>query len=481
MMMLFLIGPPLVAASVAIAVRPYRTWVGWVNVIAAGLSMAVSLAAALATATGAPPSLAQAVAARFDALSALLAVCIAFVMLLASSLGPGLADQRDDPSARTFRVFINLFAATMLTAVTVQNVALMWVAIEATTITSAMVIPLRRTKASVEASWKYILICSVGIALAFAGTVLAYFDFVATAGQVPDSLNWNVLRAAAPSLHPEPLQLAFAFILVGYGTKAGIAPMHTWLPDAHSEAPSPISAMMSGVLLAVALYAIARWKVVVDGAVDPRFTTGLLLGFGMVSMIIGTFSLVIQRHYKRMLAYSSIEHMGLVSIGLALGPAGVFAAWLHVVNHAVAKSMSFLLAGRILHRYGTAEIRKVSGLLQAMPWTGALFAAGILALVGLPPFGLFVSEFLLVRAAVAGHHLWLAGGILLLLLTAFISLMGHLNQMLYGNVPAGVPVGERRDWPVLALAGSAALLVALGVTVPGPVSALIDQCAGLLP
>jgi len=333
----------------------------------------------------------------------------------------------------------------------------------------------------VEASWKYILICSVGIALAFAGTVLAYFDFVATAGQVPDSLNWNVLRAAAPSLHPEPLQLAFAFILVGYGTKAGLAPMHTWLPDAHSEAPSPISAMMSGVLLAVALYAIARWKVVIDGAVDPRFTTGLLLGFGLVSMIIGTFSLVIQRHYKRMLAYSSIEHMGLVSIGLALGPAGVFAAWLHVVNHAVAKSMSFLLAGRILHRYETAEIRKVSGLLQAMPWTGALFAAGVLALVGLPPFGLFVSEFLLVRAAVAGHHLWLAGGILLLLLTAFISLIGHLNQMLYGNVPAGVPVGERRDWPVLALAGSAALLVALGVTVPGPVSALIDQCAGLLP
>jgi hydrogenase-4 component F len=480
MMILFLIGPPLVAASVAVAVRPYRTWVGWVNVIAAGLSLAVSLAAALATATGAPLSLARAVAARFDALSALLAVCIAFVMLLASSLGPGLADQRDDPSARTFRVFINLFAATMLTAVTVQNVALMWVAIEATTITSAMVIPLRRTKASVEASWKYLLICSVGIALAFAGTVLAYFDFVATAGQVPDSLNWNVLRAAAPSLHPEPLQLAFAFILVGYGTKAGLAPMHTWLPDAHSEAPSPISAMMSGVLLAVALYAIVRWKVVIDGAVDPRFTTRLLLGFGVASMIIGTFSLVIQRHYKRMLAYSSIEHMGLVSIGLALGPAGVFAAWLHVVNHAVAKSMSFLLAGRILHRYETAEIRKVSGLLQAMPWTGALFAAAVLALVGLPPFGLFVSEFLLVRAAVASHHLWLAGGILLLLLTAFISLIGHLNQMLYGNVPAGVPVGERRDWPVLALAGSAALLVALGVTVPGPVSALIDQCAGLL-
>jgi hydrogenase-4 component F len=482
MMMLLLIGPPMIAATLAAIVRPYRTWVGWANVIASGLSLAVALVVALAIATGVPAAVARAaLAARFDALSALLAVCIAFVTLLVSALGPGLADERDDPSARTFRIVINAFAVTMLAAVTVQNVALMWVAIEATTITSAMVIPLRRTKASVEASWKYILICSVGIALAFAGTVLAYFDFVATAGQVPDSLNWSVLRAAAPSLHPEPLQLAFAFILVGYGTKAGLAPMHTWLPDAYSEAPPPISAMMAGVLPAVALYAIARWKAVIDGAVDPGFTTGLLLGFGVVSMIVGTFSLVIQRHYKRMLAYSSIEHMGLVSIGLALGPAGVFAAWLHVTNHAVAKSMSFLLAGRILHRYEAAEIRKVSGLLQAMPWTGALFAVAVLALVGLPPFGLFVSEFLLVRAAIAARHLWLAGAILVLLLTAFISLIGHLNQMLYGNVPAAVSVGERRGWPVLALAGAAALLVVLGVTLPGPVSALIDQCVGLVP
>jgi hydrogenase-4 component F len=467
MLLFLLLAPPLVAASVAALVTPYRTWVGWFNVGAAAVSLAASIAAAV-------------VMGPYDSLSALLAICIAFVTLLVSALGPGLGDERDDPAARRFRLFINAFSVTMLYAVTVPNVALMWVAIEATTITSALLIPLRRTRASVEASWKYILICSVGIALAFAGTVLAYFDFVATAGQVPDSLNWNVLRAAAPSLHPEPLQLAFAFILVGYGTKAGLAPMHTWLPDAYSEAPSPMSAMMSGVLPAVALYAIARWKAVIDGAVDPQFTTGLLTGFGLASMIVGAFSLVIQRHYKRMLAYSSIEHMGLVSIGFALGPAGVFASWLHVVNHAVAKSMSFLLAGRIVDRYGTAEIGKVRGLLLTMPVTGTLFAAGVLALVGLPPFGLFISEFLLVRAAVAGGHGWIAGAILLLLVTAFISLIGHMNKMLYGEVPAGVRIGERRGWPVLALIGSAAVLVALGVILPAPVSVLIDQCVSLL-
>lgn len=479
---LFLLAPPLAAASITIAVKPYQRSVGWLTVAAS----AVSFAAALAMAAGlvanghAAPAVSGVGLLRVDALSAVMAVSIAFVTLLASAFGPGL-DAADDPvQSRRFRIFSTAFTFTMLAAVTLQNVALMWVAIEATTITSAMVIPLQRTKASVEASWKYILICSVGIALAFAGTVLAYFDFVATAGDVPNALDWGVLRAAAPALHAPLLQLAFAFILVGYGTKAGLAPMHTWLPDAHSEAPSPLSAMMSGVLLAVAMYAIARWKAVVDAAAGGAFTTHLLIGFGLASMAIGTFSLVIQRHYKRMLAYSSVEHMGLVGIGLALGPLGVFAAWLHVVNHAIAKSMSFLLAGRILHRYDTTEIGRVTGLLRAMPWTGSLFALGVLALVGLPPFGLFVSEFLVVRAAIVAHRYWTAGIVLLLLLTAFVSLVNHLNRMLYGDVPERVSIGERRGWPVFALAASACLLVVLGVALPAPLSALLRQCAGLL-
>ena len=204
---------------------------------------------------------------RVDALSALLALCVTFVAALAAWLGPGLgADEGlDGARVRRFRIFANLFAFTMLAAVTTNNVAVMWVAIEATTITSAVLIPLHVTKASVEASWKYILIGSVGIALAFVGTVLAYFDFVSLAGAHGSALlNWTVLRAEAGAMHPQVIQLAFVFILIGYGTKAGLAPMHTWLPDAHSEAPAPLSAMMSGVLLAVALYAILRWKAVVE-------------------------------------------------------------------------------------------------------------------------------------------------------------------------------------------------------------------------
>lgn len=474
--------PPLLAAAISLAAGRRVRLIARASV----LLNSVSLGAGVWLATAVVRRNAAVTAAngfwRVDSWSAILVVCITGATWLASAFGPGLAgaDDYDAASTRRFRVFTNAFALTMLLAVATNNVGFMWVAIEATTITSAIVIPLVRTKESIEASWKYLLICSVGIALAFAGTVLAYFDFVSTAGSLPGALNWTVLRSAAPSLHPELIRLAFAFLLVGYGTKAGLAPMHTWLPDAHSEAPAPMSAMMSGVLLAVAMYAIARWKAVVDAALGTSFAGDLLLGAGLLSVAIGTLSLVIQRHYKRMLAYSSVEHLGLVGVGLGLGPLGAFAAVLHLVNHALAKSMAFLLAGRILQRYRTTEIERVTGLLRAMPWTGSLFAIAVLALVGLPPFGLFVSEFLLVRAAVLSGHLWAAAAVLLLVLIACVALLGHMNRMLYGAVPDGIEVGEPREWRILPLAGCAVLLVVLGLLLPPPATALIDRTVAAL-
>jgi hydrogenase-4 component F len=368
----------------------------------------------------------------------------------------------------------------MLLAVTTDNVALMWVAIEATTITSAILIPLHRTKASVEASWKYILIGSVGIALAFAGTVLAYFDFVSLTGHREHALNWTLLMEVAPTLHPDVLRLAFAFLLVGYGTKAGLAPMHTWLPDAHSEAPAPLSAMMSGVLLAVAQYAILRWKTVVDLAGGAAFTNPVLVTLGLASVGIGALSLVPQRNYKRMLAYSSVEHSGLICIGFTFGPAGIFASLLHLLNHAAAKSMSFLLAGRILRRYRSTELDAVSGVLQAQPATGTLFAAGVLALMGLPPFGLFISEFLLFRAGFAAGQPWVTTAALLLAAVAFVALAGHLVHMLYGPAREDVPGGrEAMPFALAPLALCAAALVVLGLYLPDAVSGLLQRIAGI--
>ena len=415
---------------------------------------------------------------RVDGLSALIAGCIAAVAGLAMLPWPGMEKGPADPGrSRVFRIFGSLFTLSMLVAVTINNVALMWVAIEATTIASAILIPLHRSKASVEASWKYILIGSVGIALAFAGTVLAYFDFVSRLGRREDALNWTLLMEVAPTLHPDVLRLAFVFLLVGYGTKAGLAPMHTWLPDAHSEAPAPLSAMMSGVLLAVAQYAIIRWKAVVDAAGGPAFTNQVLMALGLLSIAIGALSLVRQQNYKRLLAYSSVEHSGLICLGLTFGPAGVFASLLHLLNHSLAKSMSFLLAGRILARYHSSDVDRVSGLVRTMPATGPLFAAGVLALMGLPPFGLFVSEFLLFRAGFASGHVMAAATALLLVGVGFVGLAGHLARMLHGPAPDGVAAGERGWWMLAPLAMSVIVMVALGLLLPDVVARLIGRIA----
>lgn len=477
-----LLGPPLLAALLAAAVKPYRRGVGWAT---AGLSL-LPVAAAVdlwrrvlagEVLTAGPQEF-----LRADALSTLLALGVSAVGALAAWLGPGIdGDDGYEPAqARRFRVFGSLFTFTMLFAVIANNVGFMWIAVEATTITSAVLIPLKATKASVEASWKYILIASIGIALAFGGTVLGYFDFVSLAGRQEAALNWTVLMAAAPRLHPEVIQIAFVFTLVGYGTKAGLAPMHTWLPDAHSEAPAPLSAMMSGVLLAVALYAVIRWAAVANAAVGRGFTDGLLIAVGVLSITIAAFSLVVQENYKRMLAYSSIEHMGLVCVGLALGPLGAAAAMLHLLNHTLTKSTLFFLAGRVQRRYGTTEIGGVSGLLTVMPWTGGLFAAGMLAVMGLPPFGLFISEFALFRAGFAAGRPWLMGVVLALLVVAFVSMIGHLNRMLYGAPAPGVSPGEGRVWPLIPLAACVLALVVLGLTLPAPVQILLDRIAEII-
>jgi len=479
---LALVGAPLAAALAAALVRPYFRGVGAAGALLSTLSLVAALRLAGQVLAGATPTWGPSDMMRVDALSALLAVCVAFVAALAAWLGPGLGrDERYTPAqARRFRMFSSLFAFTMLIAVTANNVAIMWVAVEATTIASALLIPLHVSKASVEASWKYILIGSVGIALAFVGTVLGYFDYVHLAGERESALNWTSLMTAAPSMHPRVMSLAFVFIVIGYGTKAGLAPMHTWLPDAHAEAPAPLSAMMSGVLLAVALYAIIRWKVVVDLAVGSALPDRLLLVLGLASLAVAALSLVGQRQYKRLLAYSSIEHTGLMCVGLGLGPLGAFAALLHLVNHAVAKGMMFLLSGRILDRYHTTEMGEVSGLLRAMPVTGGLFAAGMLALAGLPPFGIFFSKLSLVRAGFATGHPWLMALVLVLLLAAVVAMLAQINRMLYGAPPAGVRVGESNRWGLVPLALCAILLVAFGLGGFGAFQTLLDRAVEIV-
>ncbi len=483
MLFILLLLPALLAALLAFVVRPYRAFVGWTSALLSLISLGAALAfIALALVGGDAPTYSPGQIFRADSLAALLMVCVAAVATFTLFLSPGLggATPYDAAQLRRYQIFINLFIAAMLLAVSTNNVGIMWIAVEATTIFSAFIIPLTLTKASVEASWKYIMIGSVGIALAFAGTVLGYFDFVTQAAHVENALNWTVLLATAPRLHPAVMRLAFVFLLVGYGSKAGIAPMHTWKPDAYGEAPAPLAALMSSALFAVAMYAILRWKVVVDATVGGGYTDNLLFVLGILSLLIGSFSVVLARNYKRMLAYSSIEHTGLICLGLGLGPLGVFAALLHLVNHTAAKSLVFFLVGNIERTYGSPLIENVRGLLKVMPWTGGLFAAGLLALIGLPPFGLFITEFALFRAGFALNHPWLMGAALALLAVAFVAFISHLNSMLYGQPPASVTVGDVGGWRIAPLVLSVAMLVVLGLTLPTPLATLLNQIVAIV-
>ena len=419
---------------------------------------------------------------RVDALSALMVAIITFLGAIASLYAVGyIRAELDDTHLARVRLFFSLFHLflfTMLAAVTTDNLGVMWIAIEGTTLATVFLVNLRRSRTSLEAAYKYLILSSVGIALAFIGTALVYYVGAASAGEI--AVNWSTLRAAAASLNRDVIRVAFVFIIIGYGTKAGLAPMHTWLPDAHSEAPAPISALMSGVLLNVGLYAMLRFKAVVDIALGPEFAAHLLIGIGLLSLLVAAAFLVRQRNYKRMLAYSSVEHIGIICLGLGFGGYwGVFGALFHVVNHALSKSLLFILSGNILLKYHSAEIDDVRGLLRAAPWTGALFVAGTLALVGLPPFALFVSEFLIFRAGI-GSYPWAAAAGVLLLVIVFGGMLASVNRMLYGEPPAALTRGDPLRLWLAPLALNFALLIVLGLTLPPPFEAALKQALQVL-
>ncbi|MBI5031342.1 MAG: hydrogenase 4 subunit F [Chloroflexi bacterium] len=418
---------------------------------------------------------------RVDALSALMVIVITLLGSVAALYSLGYMRVEFDDAhlaqTRTFFALFHLFIFTMLVAVTTDNLGVMWVAVEGTTLATVFLVNLHNTRTSLEAAYKYLIVSSVGIALAFLGTALMYY---AGAAQGEIAVNWNALRTAASSLNPQVVRLAFVFILIGYGTKAGLAPMHTWLPDAHSEAPAPISALMSGVLLNVGLYAVMRFKAIVDASIGVEFASRLLLGAGLLSLAVAAIFLLTQQNYKRMLAYSSVEHMGIVCLALGFGGYwGIFGALLHLVNHALSKSLLFIVSGNILLKYHTTEISDVRGLLRSAPLTGGAFLVGILALIGLPPFGPFISEFIIFRAGLESNA-WIAVIGIVLLVIVFAGMLLSLNRMLYGAQPENLPCGDTLRWSLAPLAVNFALLLILGLTLPPAFVNALEQIVKVL-
>ncbi|MDE1819667.1 MAG: hydrogenase 4 subunit F [Euryarchaeota archaeon] len=419
-----------------------------------------------------------------DALSGVLLLLLAIVGLASVVYSVDYLGWEDSPHPvslerlRRYHTFVLLFLFTMFLVAEANNLGLLWIAVEGTTLCSALLVGFYHTKRAVEASWKYLVLCTVGLVFALFGTLLLYLASEASVGPAGASLDWNVLITLAPKLDPGLVRLALVFLFIGYGTKAGFAPLHVWLPDAHSEAPTPVSALLSAGLLKCAVYALLRVDAITVRMPGFSFATWLFLGFGLLSVLLAALFILVQRDLKRLLAYHSVEHMGIISIGIGFGGfLGLFGALFHMINHAATKATLFLAGGNLSASAHTKDLEEVSGALTALPATGTVLLVGGLALAGVPPFSVFTSEFLILTAGFASGD-WAASALLLLALAiVFGGLMMHLMRALLGARPhQGFSTVPRRFLATaLALGLLFPIVVGLGLLLPSPLSELLRQ------
>lgn len=349
---------------------------------------------------------------------------------------------------RLYHSMYQLFSFTMLVGLTTNNLGIIWVAMEAATLTTVLLVSVYRTAASLEAAWKYFILCGVGIAQALFGTVLLYMAADKVLGPEHATLLWTSLSDIKGLLDPTIMTLAFVFLLIGYGTKIGLVPLHSWLPDAHAEGPTPVSAVLSGLLLNVAMYAVLRCKVLTDGALGTQMAGQLMMGFGLLSVVVAAFFLSRQKDVKRMFSYSSIEHMGLITFAFGMGgPVASFAGLLHMTVHSLVKSAIFFTVGHATQKAGTQVMSEIRGLIKVNPTVGWGLMLGVMAILGMPPFGVFASEFLILTTAMREQP-WATPFLFIGLGVAFVSMLVRVLPMVFGDTtlkplahpPALVPV-----------------------------------------
>ncbi len=360
-------------------------------------------------------------------------LCTAIVYLLASIYAIGYMRllQEEEGHLWRFYALFSGFALTVLVSTVMNNAGLYWIAIELTTLVSTFLVGFERAAESVEAAWKYIIIVSGGISLALLGTVLFYWSGSVVLGPVYD-MTWATLQQTASKMNPALVSLAYLLVLIGYGTKVGLAPMHTWLPDAHSESPAPVSAMLSGALLNGAMLGIVRYLAVADSAGVGPFARGVLVALGVFSLLVGALFIVRQDGIKRLMAYSSVEHMGVVALGFGFGGIfGVSGALYHMLNHSLNKSLMFFGAGNVMRSFGTKEIAGIRDVWGRYPVQGSLWLAGAVAITGAPPFGLFLSELVILRGGMEARYGWAVAAMLVLLIVIFVGFLNHFREMYF--------------------------------------------------
>ena len=378
---------------------------------------------------------------------------------------------------RLYHSMFQVFNFTMLLALLTNNMGILWVALEAATLATVLLVSLYRTPASLEAAWKYFILCGVGIAQALFGTILLYFAAEKLLGVEGGALLWTELNAVKGQLEPTVLSLAFVFLLVGYGTKVGLVPLHNWLPDAHAEGPTPVSAVLSGLLLNVALYAVVRCKVLVDGSLQTSFAKGLMMGFGMLSVVVAAFLLSRQKDIKRLFAYSSIEHMGIITFAFGMGgPIASFAGLLHMTVHSLTKSAIFFAVGHAAQKTGTQLMDGIRGLITISPTIGWGLVLGTLAILGMPPFGVFASEFLILTTAMREQP-WATPLLLLSLGVAFAAVFSKVQPMVFGETTAKQLPHRPMMIPVFV---HMAIVLMLGLWIPPFLADWYRQAAKLI-
>lgn len=465
-----LISAPLIAAILCITIRSPRVCEA-ANLIAAGIGFGCAVPLAVISRNG--PFFYWSGYVILDMTGSWVLLCSAIVYLLASIYSVGYMRMlgRDEKLWGYYALFEG-FALTIFVSTIMNNAGLYWIAIELTTLVSTFLVGFERVAESMEAAWKYIIIVSAGISIALLGTVLFYWAGSFVLGPSYD-MTWSALRDAAPRMNQELVILAFLLVLVGYGTKVGLAPMHTWLPDAHSEAPAPISAMLSGALLNGAMLGIVRYLEIADTAGVGSLARNVLAGFGVFSLLVGALFIVRQTGIKRLMAYSSVEHMGVIALGVAFGGIlGTVGALYHMLNHSLNKSLMFFGAGNAMRLYGTKRISRIHAFGERFPVSGALWLAGAVAITGAPPFGLFLSEFVILRAGFQQSFAWAASAMLLLLIVIFVGFLNHFRAMYYERTPrheatdGGTALSA---WCVTPMWLAAAPLLLLGVWWPAEI------------
>ena len=376
---------------------------------------------------------------------------------------------------RFYYALVHGFLATMVITVLADNLGVLWIAMEGTTITSALLVGFHGNKLGLEAAWKYIIVTTIGISFGLFGTVLIYGAAAHVRGGLhPGAMNWSSIVAVAGQLDPGIVRIGFIFVIVGYGTKAGLAPVHMWLPDAHSQAPTPVSALLSGALIKCALFGIIRFHTIARGACGPAFSQQLLLIFGLISVVVATPFILAQHDLKRLLGYHSVEHVGIIALGLGFGGrVGTYGALLHVINHGVTKALVFLVGGEAINRYGTRDMRAIRGFLRLAPWAGTLLLMGAFSLAGTPPFSIFISELWVLRAGLASGHYVVVGVFLAMVVVIFAGLIHHVGQMVFGSADQTADHRREARFPLLGLLVLAGIMILLGVTMPAGLEGIL--------